>query len=169
MGRPSFHIIFMGTPDFAIPTLSALIQGPDHICAIVTQPDRARGRSKKLVAPPIKVLAEEHGIPVHQPTKIRTVEFADLLRGYNPDIIVVTAYGRILPPAILSRPSDTMEPHAGVGGGIPAPRKLRVASSRMTIPTWRVATIISVFMMPGNICMNKILGVDAPATLAKDT
>jgi len=104
MGRPSFHIIFMGTPDFAIPTLSALIQGPDHISAIVTQPDRARGRSKKLVAPPIKVLAEEHGIPVHQPTKIRTGEFADLLRGYNPDIIVVTAYGRILPPAILSLP-----------------------------------------------------------------
>lgn len=104
MSRPPFRLIFMGTPDFALPSLAALIKGPDEVAAVVSQPDRAKGRSKKLVAPPVKVLAAEHGIPVHQPAKIRTPAFADLLRSYNPDIVVVAAYGRILPPSILSLP-----------------------------------------------------------------
>jgi len=104
MNRPPFRLIFMGTPDFAIPSLTALLRGPDHVAAVVTQPDRPKGRSLKLVEPPVKVLAEEHAIPVHQPTKIRSGEFADLLRGYRPDLIVVTAYGRILPPDILGLP-----------------------------------------------------------------
>jgi methionyl-tRNA formyltransferase len=104
MSRPPFRVIFMGTPDFAIPSLAALIQGEDHVVAVVSQPDRPKGRSHKLVAPPVKLLAQEHGIPVHQPTTIKTAGFADLLGGYNPDIIVVAAYGRILPPAILFLP-----------------------------------------------------------------
>lgn len=104
MSRSFFRIIFMGTPDFAIPSLSALINGEDHVVAVVSQPDRPKGRSLKLVAPPVKILAEEHGIPVHQPAAIKTAGFIDLLSGYNPDIIVVAAYGRILPPAILSLP-----------------------------------------------------------------
>jgi methionyl-tRNA formyltransferase len=104
MSRAPFRLIFMGTPDFAIPSLTALLRGPDHVAAVVTQPDRPKGRSLKLVEPPVKVLAEEHSIPVHQPTKIRTGKFADLLRGYDPDVIVVAAYGRILPPDILGLP-----------------------------------------------------------------
>ncbi len=99
-----FRIIFMGTPDFSVPALQALIDGPDQVVAIVTQPDRPKGRGKKMTPPPVKVLAESVEIPVLQPTKIRTEEFADVLRSYLPDLIIVAAYGRILPPSILDLP-----------------------------------------------------------------
>ena len=94
----------MGTPDFSVPALQALIDGPDQVVAVVTQPDRAKGRSKKLLPPPVKVLAQSSSIPVLQPTRIRTPEFAAQLRSYEPDLIVVAAYGRILPPSILDLP-----------------------------------------------------------------
>ncbi len=99
-----FRIIFMGTPDFAVPALRHLLQGPDQVVAVVTQPDRPKGRGKKLTPPPVKELASQAGIPVLQPTKIRTAEFADELRSYRPDLIVVAAYGRILPDSILTLP-----------------------------------------------------------------
>ncbi|MEN8200537.1 MAG: methionyl-tRNA formyltransferase [Thermodesulfobacteriota bacterium] len=99
-----FRIIFMGTPDFAVPALRGLIDGPDQVVAVITQPDRAKGRSKKLIPPPVKVLAQSADIPVLQPTKIKTAEFGDELRSYAPDLIVVAAYGRILPASILDLP-----------------------------------------------------------------
>ena len=102
-GRP-FRIIFMGTPDFAIPALKALINGPDHIVAVITQPDRPKGRGRKPVAPPVKNIALEHEIPVLQPLKIKTSEFTDSLRQFAPDVIIVAAYGRILPPQVLRLP-----------------------------------------------------------------
>jgi methionyl-tRNA formyltransferase len=100
----TYRIIFMGTPDFSVPALQALIDGPDQVVAVVTQPDRPKGRSKKLIPPPVKVLADSAGIPVLQPTKIRTEEFANTLRSYTPDLIIVAAYGRILPSSILDLP-----------------------------------------------------------------
>ncbi len=100
----TYRIIFMGTPDFSVPALQALIDGPDQVVAVVTQPDRPKGRSKKLIPPPVKVLADSAEIPVLQPTKIRTEEFADTLRSYAPDLIIVAAYGRILPSSILDLP-----------------------------------------------------------------
>ncbi len=104
MNRQPFRIIFMGTPDFAVPTLESLIQGPDQIIAVVTQPDRPKGRGRKLVAPPIKLLAQKFGIDLYQPTSIKTAEFFTTLRSYDPDIIVVAAYGRILPETIIDLP-----------------------------------------------------------------
>lgn len=101
MVKRPLRIIFMGTPDFAAATLKALIDGPDEIVAVVTQPDRAKGRGKKLTPPPTKVLAEAVGIPVLQPTKIKTENFRNGLLSYQPDLIVVTAYGRILPQTLL--------------------------------------------------------------------
>jgi methionyl-tRNA formyltransferase len=95
------RILFMGTPDFAAATLQALLDGPDTVVAVVTQPDRPKGRGKKLTPPPVKVLAQAAGIPVLQPTKIKTEEFRAELAGYQPDVVVVTAYGRILPPSLL--------------------------------------------------------------------
>ncbi len=100
----TFRIIFMGTPDFSAPTLQGLIDGPDQVVAVITQPDRPKGRGKKLSPPPIKVLAESAAIPVLQPTKIKTTEFAQELRDFKPDVIIVAAYGRILPPSILELP-----------------------------------------------------------------
>lgn len=95
------RIIFMGTPDFASSNLEALLAGPDQVVAVVTQPDRPKGRGKKLSPPAVKVVAEAAGLPVLQPTKVRTDEFREQLAAYKPDLIVVTAYGRILPKGIL--------------------------------------------------------------------
>jgi len=102
MSHDPLKIIFMGTPDFAVASLNALLKGPDHVVAVVSQPDKKQGRGKKLAAPAVKQAALEAGIPVLQPEKIKTTEFLDDLRSYEPDLIVVAAYGRILPPSILN-------------------------------------------------------------------
>ena len=102
--QKTFRIIFMGTPDFSVPTLQGLIDSRDQVVAVVTQPDRPKGRGKKLTPPPVKILAESAGIPVLQPTKIRTVEFAETLGSFRPDLIILVAYGRILPSNILDLP-----------------------------------------------------------------
>jgi methionyl-tRNA formyltransferase len=102
--QKTYRIIFMGTPDFSVPALQGLIDGRDQVVAVITQPDRPKGRGKKLTPPPVKILAESAEIPVLQPTKIRTEEFADTLRSFQPDLIIVAAYGRILPSSILDLP-----------------------------------------------------------------
>ncbi|HYE80589.1 MAG TPA: methionyl-tRNA formyltransferase [Clostridia bacterium] len=98
------RIIFMGTPDFAVPCLKELLLQKHDIAAVVTQPDRAKGRGKKLAPPPVKVLAEEAGIPVYQPEKIKTEEFTQVLKALKPDLIIVVAFGQILSQEILDIP-----------------------------------------------------------------
>ncbi len=99
------RIIFMGTPEFAAISLKALLAGEDEIVAVVTQPDKAKGRSKKLQPPPVKVVAENAGIPVLQPTTdIKSDQFYRGLASYRPDLIVVVAYGRLLPKKLLDLP-----------------------------------------------------------------
>jgi methionyl-tRNA formyltransferase len=98
------RVIFMGTPEFACPTLQTLIDRGDHVVAVVTQPDRPKGRGQKLMAPPVKELALKHGIPVHQPLKVRNPEVIELIRELHPDVIVVVAFGQILPKALLEIP-----------------------------------------------------------------
>lgn len=99
------NVIFMGTPDFSIPVLEGLIQSDKHtVTAVVTQPDKARGRSGKLTPTPIKRVAEEHGIPVLTPTRVKDKDFIEELRGYACDVIVVIAFGQILPVDILEMP-----------------------------------------------------------------
>ena len=95
----------MGTPDFAIPSLSMLIASDNNILGVVTQPDRPRGRSKKLQPPPVKTLALQHGLPLLQPEKVKEDNFIQWLKSQNPDLIVVVAFGQILPPKILNIPS----------------------------------------------------------------
>lgn len=104
MSGDGFRIIFMGTPDFAVPSLRNLLSSEHQVVAVVTQPDKEKGRGKKLTPPPIKVIAEEADIPVLQPTKIKTDEFYDTLKSFKPDLIVVVAYGKILPSEILNLP-----------------------------------------------------------------
>jgi methionyl-tRNA formyltransferase len=94
----------MGTPQFACPTLQRLIDRGDEIPAVVTQPDRPKGRGQKSVPPPVKELAERHGLPVLQPIKVRAPEFIDSVREMNPDVVVVVAFGQILPKALLEIP-----------------------------------------------------------------
>ena len=96
--------LFYGTPAIAVPALSALAEIAD-IRAVICQPDRPAGRGLALTPPAVKVRALELGLHVEQPLKVRTPEFADLIRSFQADVALVIAYGRILPPAILEAPS----------------------------------------------------------------
>ncbi|MEK7850489.1 MAG: methionyl-tRNA formyltransferase [Deltaproteobacteria bacterium] len=98
------RVVFMGTPDFAVPSLRALIEGSDEVVAVITQPDRPKGRHGVLTPSPVKVLAIQHGIPVYQPVKVKDRGFLSTLGELSPDIIVVVAYGQILSNDILDLP-----------------------------------------------------------------
>lgn len=97
-------IVFMGTPDYSVKTLESLINAGHNVAAVFAQPDKPVGRKHVLTAPPVKVYAESRGIPVYQPATLKTGEAAEIIRGIAPDIIVVVAYGKILPPEILNIP-----------------------------------------------------------------
>lgn len=94
-------ILFMGTPDIAAESLEALLQAGHEICAVFTRRDKPVGRKQILTAPPVKQLAEQHGIPVYQPRTLRDGSSDDLIRNLAPEIIVVVAYGCIIPPQLL--------------------------------------------------------------------
>ena len=98
------RILFMGTPDFALFSLRALVEAGENIIGVVTQPDKPRGRGYTLTPPPVKVYAEEQGISVYQPSTLRGEEFAALLSELDPELIVVVAFGKILPANVLEYP-----------------------------------------------------------------
>lgn len=98
------RIVFMGTPHFACPTLQMLIDRGENIVAAVTQPDRPKGRGQQMQHPPVKELALKHGIPVIQPHKVRVPEAIEEISALNPDLIIVVAFGQILPKALLDIP-----------------------------------------------------------------
>lgn len=100
----TIRTVFMGTPDFALHTLQGLLDFGVDLCAVYTQPDRPKGRGKKLAPPPVKELAMQHDIPVYQPLKLRDPEVVEELRALAPDLIVVVAYGQILPKSVLDIP-----------------------------------------------------------------
>lgn len=100
----SRRIVFMGTPDFACPTLQTLIDRGEQLLAVVTQPDRPKGRGQKMMPPPVKELALRHDIPVLQPSRVRDAAFVQTIRELAPDLIVVVAFGQILPKALLDIP-----------------------------------------------------------------
>ena len=98
------RIVFMGTPDFAVPCLQALLDAGHEVCGVFTQPDKPKGRGYALAPPPVKELALERGIPVYQPATLRTPEAAALVASLSPEVIVVVAYGKLLPKEILQLP-----------------------------------------------------------------
>ncbi|MDT8419954.1 MAG: methionyl-tRNA formyltransferase [Desulfuromonadales bacterium] len=104
MTPQDIRTVFMGTPEFAVGTLQGLIDAGANLCGVYTQPDRPKGRGKKLAAPPVKELALQHDIPVFQPTRLRSPEAVAELAALKPDLIVVVAYGQILPQAVLDIP-----------------------------------------------------------------
>ena len=96
--------VFMGTPDFAVPSLQALIDAGHDVCAVYTQPDKPQGRKQILTAPPVKTLALEHDIPVFQPNTLKNEDEQARLRELAPEVIIVVAYGKLLPKAVLDIP-----------------------------------------------------------------
>ena len=98
------RIVFLGTPAFAVPTLERLLASTHHVVAVVTQPDRPRGRGHQVTAPPVKQVAARHTIPVLQPQRMKDTDFVSRLTGLAPDLGVVAAYGKLLPDQLLELP-----------------------------------------------------------------
>lgn len=98
------RIVYMGTPDFSVGALRALVENGYEVCAVVTQPDKPKGRGKALIPSPVKEEALKHGLPVYQPSRARNPEFIGLMQELKPDMIVVAAFGQIIPKAILELP-----------------------------------------------------------------
>lgn len=97
-------IIYMGTPDFAVPALKSLASSEHEVCAVFTQPDKPRGRKRILTPPDVKICAQSLDIPVYQPDSIKNSDALEVINSYNPDVIVVAAYGKLLPKAVLDAP-----------------------------------------------------------------
>jgi len=110
------RVVFWGTPEFAEKSLKRLLDSEHQVVGVVTQPDRPKGRGKKLTPPPVKVVAQEHGIPVFQPEKVKNnPELLENLKKLNPDIFVVVAYGKILPEEVIQLPPHkTINVHASL-------------------------------------------------------
>lgn len=98
------RIIFMGTPDFSVPALKALVEAGHDVIAVITQPDKPKGRGKEVQMPPVKEQALEYNIPVYQPVKARDPEFVKFLTDLAPEVMVVAAFGQLLPKSILDIP-----------------------------------------------------------------
>ncbi|NWG07797.1 MAG: methionyl-tRNA formyltransferase [Chloroflexi bacterium] len=147
-------VVFMGSPDFALPSLRALAQQYD-VVGVVTQPDRASGRGRELKAPPVKVLAQELGIPVVQPEKLKQPEAMEQLRAWEPDLIVVAAFGQILRKDVLDLPRfGCINVHASL------------------LPRWRGAAPINAAILAGDeetgvTIMQMDVGLDTGPILAK--
>ena len=109
------RVVFMGTPDFAVPTLAALLESRHEVVGVVTQPDRPKGRSGKLQPSPVKEKALEADVPVLQPEKVKDPAFLPELEKLVPDVIVVVAFGQILPESVLNLPKyGCMNVHASL-------------------------------------------------------
>ena len=148
------RIVFMGSPDFALPSLRALV-GAQQVVGIVTQPDRASGRGRELRQPPVKLLALELGLPVIQPEKLRAPEALSQLRDWAPDLIVVAAFGQLLKPEVLDLPRfGCINVHASL------------------LPRWRGAAPINAAILAGDeetgvTIMKMDAGLDTGPMLAR--
>jgi len=100
----SLRVAYMGTPQFAVPTLQALLASRHVVCGVITQPDRPRGRGQQVSFAPVKAVALEHGLPVFQPERLRVPEVEAMLRTWAPDLGVVAAYGKIIPESLIQIP-----------------------------------------------------------------
>lgn len=154
----SIKVVFMGSPDFALPSLSALAAARNYqIVGVVTQPDRAAGRGRELKSPPIKKLALELNIPIIQPQKLREPEAMQQLQVWNPDLIIVAAFGQILKKDALDLPRyGCINIHASL------------------LPRWRGAAPINAAILAGDkmtgvTLMKMDLGLDTGPMLAKKT
>jgi len=142
------RVVFMGTPEFAVPCLAALHADDNcEVIGVYTQPDKPRGRGQKLLPSPVKAWAEEHGLPVHQPVKIKTEEATAELRGLKPDLVVVVAFGQILSQEILDIP-----PHGCINvHGSLLPRYRGAAPMQWCVINGETKTGITTMMMDAGL------------------
>ena len=155
----------MGTPEFAVPALRRLVESGRHqVAAVVTQPDRPSGRGKKVQAPAVKDFAVEHGLAVLQPEKIRKSGFDQLLREHNPDVIIVAAYGRILPKEILELPRfGCINIHASL-----LPKYRGAAPIQWAIANGETKTGVTIMKMDEGLDTGDIIAADETDILPDD-
>jgi len=147
--------VFFGTPDFAVPIARATAEVSDLV-AVVTQPDRPKGRGKELAPPPVKVWAQAQGIPVHQPEKLRDGKLAEILATYDPEVAVVAAYGRILPKEILELPRrGCLNVHASI-----LPKYRGAAPIQWAIVNGEPETGVTLMQMDEGLDTGDILAVE---------
>jgi methionyl-tRNA formyltransferase len=158
-------IIFAGTPDFAACALAALIAAGHEIALVLTQPDRPAGRGMKLTASPVKVLAEQHGISVYQPEKLRTPEQQAPLAAIAADVMIVAAYGIILPQAVLDLPKlGCLNIHGSL-----LPRWRGAAPIHRAILAGDKETGITIMQMDAGLDTGDMLSIHRTAIEANDT
>ncbi|MGI9321897.1 MAG: methionyl-tRNA formyltransferase, partial [Thiogranum sp.] len=148
------RVVFAGTPDFSVPILQALLDSGHSVVAVYSQPDRPAGRGRKLTPSPVKQLAVQHHIPVFQPASLKTSEARQQLAELRPDLMVVVAYGLILPQAVLDLPErGCVNLHASL------------------LPRWRGAAPIQRAILAGDrqsgVCLMQMeAGLDSGPVLA---
>lgn len=158
--------VFMGTPDFAVPCLDRLLSEGHQVLAVVTQPDRPKGRGRKLTPSPVKEAALAHGLPVLQPEKVKDPEFIARLAALKPDIIVVVAFGQFLPAALLDLPPlGCINVHASL-----LPRYRGAAPIHRAIIDGETATgVTTMYMDAGMDTGDMILKAEIPISPAETT
>ena len=111
----TLNVVFLGTPEFAVPTLGRMISAGHHVSLVVTQPDRPKGRRQEMIPSPVKAAAIQHGIPVFQPERVRRPEAVEHLRAFAPDAMVIVGYGQIIPQSIIDiAPLGIINVHASL-------------------------------------------------------
>lgn len=161
----SLNIIFAGTPDFAVPSLRALLASEHKVCAVYTQPDRPAGRGRKLTPSPVKELAVQAGVPVYQPQTLRDKAAEDELRALNPDLMIVVAYGLILPASVLSIPDyGCINVHASI-----LPRWRGAAPIQRAILAGDAETGVTIMQMDVGLDTGDMLLIERCPILAEDT
>ena len=148
------RVVFMGTPDVAVPALRALLESPHDVAAVVTQPDKPRGRGRGVSASPVKDLAEEHGLPILQPVSPKEDGFADALSVFEPNALAVVAYGHILPISVLSV-APAMNAHFSL---LPAYRG--AAPVQRALMDGATETGVSVFMLEPTVDTGPVVAVE---------
>jgi methionyl-tRNA formyltransferase len=155
----------MGTPEFAVPSLQVLLSGQDPVVGVFTQPDQPSGRGMAFHAPPVKVLADAHHVPVFQPAKLRVPGVLEQLQAWQPDLIVVAAYGRILPTTILTLPPlGCINVHASLLPKYRGAGPIQWAIANGETETGITIMQISEQMDAGNILLQKALPIAATDT-----
>ena len=165
----AYNIIFMGTPEFAVPTLKAIHASNHHLSLVVTQPDRPKGRGRKVIPPPVKQAAIDLGYPVLQPASVKKKEFVEVVTRDKPDFLVVVAYGRILPKTILQLPKlGTINLHASLLPKYRGPAPIQWAIINGETVTGVTAMLMDEGLDTGDILLaveEKISPADTSATL----
>jgi methionyl-tRNA formyltransferase len=162
---PPWRIVFFGTPSFALPTLKNLIQGPETVVAVITQPDRRKGRGLKVIFSPVKELTLQFGLPLFQPENVKEEAFDEKLRGLGADLFVAVAYGKILPKSLLNIPKyGAVNVHASL-----LPKYRGAAPMAWTILKGEKVTGVTTMMMDegmdtGDILVQKEILVEEEET-----